>query len=173
MGGTQAGSEIGILKSVWTRAGDGRWAIHDIKGITLKPRPGFDVDFFAFDSEMQLLSTRPPQNLHDMFASFGPTDFLMKQSILPVVAWTEGAAAIRCIGTAFVVSCTGYVVTACHVLLDPQERGYGKIKTNDGSLEVDDGLSMGVLMPTSPATGLKGFYFLPFQRAWYWGLWHE
>jgi hypothetical protein len=39
---------------------------------------------------MELVSSRPSANLADFFASFGPTDFLVKQSILPVVAWVKG-----------------------------------------------------------------------------------
>jgi hypothetical protein len=166
-------SEIGILKSIWTRRPDGRWGVHDLKGISLKRRPGHDVDFFAFDSEMELLTSAPPTNIGDLFASFGLTDFLMKQSIVPVVVWVEGAAAIQCIGTAFIVSCTGFVVTASHVLLDPQESGYAKVTARTGNTETVDGMLMGVLMPTNPASGLNGFRLLPFQQAWYWGQWRE
>jgi hypothetical protein len=88
-------SEIGILKSLWSRGKDGRWGISDLKGITLKPKEGFDSDFFAFESNMELMTSRPSGNIHDVFASFGPTDFLMKQSIVPIVAWTTGATSIR------------------------------------------------------------------------------
>src|SRR5450755_4557542 len=95
--------EISILKSIWTRRPDGRWGVHDLKGISLKRRAGHDDDFFAIDSEMELLTSAPPTNIGDMFAAFGPTDFLVRQSILPVVALVEGSDSMRCIGTAFVV----------------------------------------------------------------------
>jgi hypothetical protein len=166
-------SEIGILKSLWSRDGNGQWGVSDLKSLTLKPRPGFDADFFAFESDMALMTARPSGNIHDVFASFGPTDFLMKQSIMPVIAWTTGATSIRCIGTAFVVSCTGYIVTACHVLLDPQESGYGNVKVDGINLVFGDGISMGVLMPLSPAYGTKAVRFLPLQQAWYWGNWRD
>jgi len=168
-----ANSAKGILKPLWTRRSDGRWGIHGLKGIMFEPKPGFEADYFAFDSKMELLTNAPPKNIHDMFASFGPTDFIMKQSILPVVAWIEGDAAIRCVGTAFIVSCTGYAVTACHVLLDPRESGYGELTKGDGDVDIVSGFSMGVLMPISPATGIRGFYFIPFQEAWYWGTWRQ
>jgi hypothetical protein len=166
-------SDIGILKSLWTRRTDGRWAVHDLKGIMLKPKAGFDLDYFAFDSDLELMTSSPPKNFGDLFASFGSTDFLMKQSIVPVVAWEHGAPSIRCIGTAFVVSCTGYVITASHVLLDPQESGYGRVLGRSGGVETLDGLLMGVLMPVNPASGTKGFKILPFEQAWYWGEWKQ
>jgi hypothetical protein len=139
----------------------------------LKPKSGFDSEFFAFESEMELLTPTPPKNIDDMLASFGPTDFLMKQSILPAVAWEEGASSIRCVGTAFIVSCTGYLVTASHVLLDPKDSGYGKLKASSGAMEVAEDWNMGVLLPISPASGVRGFQFIPFEQAWYWGQWEE
>lgn len=164
---------IGILKSIWTRRPDGRWGVHGMKGLMLKPKAGYNADYFAFESEMELLTSSPPANLTDMFSSFGPTDFLVKQSIVPVVAWVTGATSIRCIGTAFIVSCTGYVVTASHVLLDPQENGYAHAVSDGGRIELIDNMMMGVIVPLSPATGINGFRVIPFEQAWYWGQWKE
>jgi hypothetical protein len=118
---------IGILKMLWGRQKDGRWGITSMKGLDLKPQAGADPKFFRYESQMALLTNRPRGTIEDILSSFGPTDFLMKQSILPVVAWMEGDSAIRCIGTATVISCSGLVMTACHVLLDPVERKYGKV----------------------------------------------
>lgn len=162
---------IGILKSLWARRSDGRWAIHDMKGITFKPKAGFESDYFAFESSLELMTSTPPHG--DLFSAFGSTDFLVKQSIVPVVAWVPGASTIRCIGTGFVVSCTGYVITASHVLLDPQESGYANVVQRDGVVETIDGVVMGVLMPINPATGLRGFRMLRFDQAWHWGQWKE
>lgn len=145
-----------------------------MKGITLKPKPGQEADFFTFESDMELVSSRPPANLADFFASFGPTDFLIKQSILPVVAWVKSTTAIRCIGTGFVVSCSGFVVTASHVLLDPQESGYADVIGRDANIDIVGGdMVMGVLMPVNPAYSPASFALLPFQQAWYWGKWRE
>lgn len=166
-------SEIGILKTLWSRNADGRWGIQGLKGLTLKPQKGFDADFFKFESQIDLMTSTPPRNIHDALASFGSTNFLIKQSILPVVAWVENENYIRCVGTAFLISCTGYVVTACHVLIDPQERGYGKIIQEEGNLRAIDGLQMGVFIPLSPAYGTHGFRFFPFERSWYWGEWKD
>jgi hypothetical protein len=163
--------EISILKPLWTRRPDGRWGIHDLKGITLKRRNSSDKGLFAVASKMEMLTTTPPTNLRDLFSSFGPTDFLMKQSIVPIVAWKEGAPAIRCIGTGFIVSCTGFLITATHVLIDLLEGGYA-IDRHDGSVEAIDGWLMGVLMPNNPAaSGSDSFSFIPFLESWYWGKW--
>ena len=89
--------DLAILKPLWSRRPDGRWAIYDMKGIQLKPKTGCSPDFFAFESDMELMTSTPPKNLHDMFASFGSTNFLVKQSILPVVAWVNGEDTVRCI----------------------------------------------------------------------------
>jgi hypothetical protein len=59
------------------------------------------------------------------------------------------------------------------VLLDPQENGYGKVTARNGNIETIEGMVMGILMPTNPASGLNGFRILPFQQAWYWGKWQE
>jgi len=166
--------DLAILKPLWSRLPDGRWALHDMKGIRLKPKTGCSLDFFAFESDMELMTSTPPKNLHDMFASFGSTDFLVKQSILPVVAWVDGEETVRCIGTAFVVSASGYVITASHVLLDPQESGYGKVEARVGQREIQSGLLlMGVIIPLNPATGVNAFHIVPFTEAWYWGKWEE
>lgn len=167
---------ISILKSLWTRREDGRWGVHGAKGIKLTPKAGYEPDYFPFESDVELLSNSPPKNIGDLFSSFGSTEFLLKQSILPVVVWEQGAPTIRCIGTAFVVSCTGYAITACHVLTDPRERGYGKVTLQDAAvdkIEMHDGFLMGVLMPLAPMSGLKGFRFLQFEHGWYWGKWTE
>ncbi|MBI2716868.1 MAG: trypsin-like peptidase domain-containing protein [Rhizobiales bacterium] len=168
--------DVSILKPLWTRREDGRWAVHGAKGIKLAPRAGHEPDYFQFESDVELLSNSPPTNIGDFLSSFGSTNFLLKQSILPVVVWEQGAPSIRCIGTAFVVSCTGYVITACHVLTDPRERGYGKGTLRDTTvdkIEMHDGFLMGVLMPLAPGSGVKGFRVLQFEQGWYWGNWAE
>jgi hypothetical protein len=119
---------IAILKSIWSRRPDGIWYVHDLKGIDLKPRPGFGSNYFVFESGIELMTHTPSQNIHEALASFGPTDFLMKQSVVPVVMWREEDRYIRCVGTASIISCSGYVMTAAHVLMDPFESGYGAVR---------------------------------------------
>jgi hypothetical protein len=53
---------------------------------------------------------------------------------LPVYAIAPfSPPAVAGIGTAYMISCTGYLITAAHVLLDPVERGYGDV-TRKGNL---------------------------------------
>ena len=52
-------SEVGILKTLWQKGQDGNWRIHALKGLTLKPRAGYDPDFFQFESQMELMTDRP------------------------------------------------------------------------------------------------------------------
>lgn len=166
--------KISILKSLWRKNQDGIWGVHDLKSLSFKPRSGFDSDFFTFENQMELMPSCPSTgNLNELFTSFGGTDFLMKQSVIPVVAWVEGENYIRCIGTAFMISCTGYLITACHVLIDPQDRKYGKIVRDGNSIRFMDGLRMGVLIPINPASGFTYNLFFMFEQSWYWGEWKD
>jgi hypothetical protein len=166
-----ARTDIGILKSLWSRRPDGQWAITDLKGLILKPVAGSDPGFFRFERQMELMTERPSRNIHDVFRSVGSNDFLLAQSILPVVAWADGENAVRCIGTAYLISCTGYLITAAHVLLDPVERGYGKVARNGNLLEPGPGLHMGVFVPLNPMFGARGYRFFGFERSCFWGTW--
>jgi len=169
---TKSNEDVSIMKTLWGKQGDGRWAINNMRGLTLKPQNGCSSDFFKFESDLELLTQSPRHmNNHQLLTSFGNTDFLMKQSILPVIAWVKGEHRIRCIGTAFVISCSGYIMTACHVLLDPKDRDYGKVVREGNILNFLDDLMMGVFIPVNPAYGIRGFRFLPFERSWYWGEW--
>lgn len=164
--------EVGILKTIWGKDPDGNWRINGLKGLTLKPRAGYDPDFFQFESHLEMLTDRPFVNgIEGWMTTFGPTDFLVKQSILPVVAWVEGEPFIRCIGTAFVISCTGYVITACHVLLDPYDRKYVKVERAENAIRFMGGMRFGVLVPVNPASGHTGNLFFPFLDCRYWGQW--
>jgi hypothetical protein len=163
---------IEILKSLWSRLPDGRWGVTDLKGLKLKPNLGYGSDYFAFEGVVELMTTTPSRNIHEAFASFGTTHFLMQQSVLPVVAWKEEDPFIRCIGTASVVSCSGYLITAAHVLMDPFDSGYGAIRRGT-ELCLDEALNFGVFIPISPAYGARGIRFFPFEKFWLWGTWKE
>ena len=67
------------------------------------------------------------------------------------------------------ISRSGYIVTAAHVLLDPLESNYGARRQADG-LEFDEDLNLGVLVPRA---GMHGETFLPFEGMWMWGKWKE
>jgi hypothetical protein len=167
---------FGILKSLWIRRTDGVWAISDMKGLTLRSDSGQDERYFLLRGDLELMTNHPNGKFVDVLSLFGTTDYLMQQSIVPVVAWLEGEAAIRCIGTASIISCTGYVITAGHVLLDPLESGYGARRIG-GKVEHREELNFGVMIPYMASAGgiyfTKAFRFFPFEKMWAWGEWKE
>jgi hypothetical protein len=165
-------SDVAVLKTIWSKRADGIWAIHNIKGLTLKPKDGHDPRYFAFEGDLEIMTSTPSGlSTRELFRAFGTTDFLVKQSILPVVAWVHDEPMMRMIGTGFFVSCTGYLLTACHVVLDPEESGYGRVRREGHRLRFLDGLQMGVLVRLNPATGQGGVAFFPFETCCYWGDW--
>ena len=165
-------ADLQILKILWGKEQDGGWSIKGLSPLTLKPRQGFEPDFFAVESQMEMLTDRPFITGLDGWATmFGSTDFLAAQSIVPVVAWLQGELFIRCIGTGFVVSCTGYIMTACHVILDPYESKYVNVERGSNSVTFLEGMRFGVLIPVNPAFGGTGHIFFPFRDCKFWGQW--
>jgi hypothetical protein len=166
------GKSAAILKTIWGKRQDGKWAIRDLKSLTLNPKEGQEGDYFAIKRDVELMTLSPSgMSTAEVFRSFGTTDFLMKQSIVPIAARVHNEPVVRIIGTGFFISCTGFLMTACHVVLDPEESGYGRFKREGNRLWVLDGLEMGILLRISPATGLDAVAFLPFESSWYWGDW--
>lgn len=163
---------IAILKALWSRLPNGRWGVHDLKSLELRPADGHDPNYFVPEDSFELLTSTPSQNAREFYSSFGLTSFLLKQSIVPVVAWKNSDDFIRCIGTAAVISCSGYMLTAAHVVSDPVERGYGGGQVGN-RIKFDDELNFGVFIPWNSAVGSKGFRFFPFEKLWYWGSWKQ
>jgi trypsin-like peptidase len=143
---------IAILKSLWQKNKAGAWAVHDIKRIDLKPREGFEADYFQIKDELVLLTQRPGPVMRDFFSTFGSTEFLIRQSIVPIVAWNEGDRGMRCIGTGFFISASGLLMTAAHVIRDPIDDQYANYtQIGDKAFRFDKSLHMGVLLPANPA----------------------
>lgn len=165
---------ISVLKTLWSRRADGHWEISDLKGLELTSESETEKRFFVLRGDVQLMTNSPNRSLKNVMSLFGPTDFLMQQSIVPVVAWLDGEHAIRCIGTASIISCTGYLLTAAHVLMDPLESGYGAVRQGN-HVTHHDSLNFGVLIPYwAPGNGMtlqKAFRFFPFEKRWNWGEW--
>lgn len=129
------------------------------------------------DGDVQLMTNNPTgRSILELMSSFGTVQFLMQQSIVPVVVWRNGEHLIRCIGTASIISCTGYVLTAAHVVMDPLESGYGA-RREGKQIKFYDDLNFGVLVPFRlPAVGMtfrQAHLFLPFQKMWNWGEWKQ
>ena len=101
---------------------------------------------------MVLLTQQPGAVTRDFFATFGLTEFLIRQSIVPIVAWTDGDRGMRCIGTGFFISASGLLLTAAHVIRDPIDDQYANYtKIGDNAFKFDKSLHMGVLLPANPA----------------------
>jgi Trypsin-like peptidase domain len=143
---------IAILKSLWKKNQAGVWTVHDFKGIDLNPEEGFEPDYFKIKDEMILLTQQPGPVITDFFATFGHTEFLVRQSIVPIVAWNEGDRGMRCIGTGFFISASGLLMTAAHVVRDPIDDEYADFtKIGERAFKFDKSLHMGVMLPANPA----------------------
>jgi len=167
---------ISIMKTLWSRRADGKWQINGMKGLELSSDKSGEERYFVLRGDVQLMTNSPNAGMDDVLSMFGTTDFLMQQSIVPVVAWLEGEHAMRCIGTASIISCTGYLLTAAHVVMDPIEAGYGAVR--DGvQVRMHENLNFGVLIPFwGPSQGMtmqKAFRFFPIEQAWNWGEWKQ
>ena len=172
---------IGILKTIWTKNEGGIWIGHDLKGIYLKPREGFSRDYFKIKSEIDLLTERPGPIMNSFFTTFGTTEFLVRQSIVPVVAWNDGDQEMRCIGTGFFISASGLLLTAAHVIRDPVDSNYATLtQVSKNSHRLGDKLNYGIILPANPA--MKGapflkpspihdakWFMIPFEWICHWG----
>ena len=172
---------IGILKTIWKKDEDGAWDSHDLKAIYLKPRKGFTKDYFKIKDEIALMTERPGAIMNNIFATFGTTEFLVRQSIVPIVAWNAGEEEIRCIGTCFFISASVLLLTAAHLIRDPVDENYTRltqIDKNFGRLGGD--LRYGILLPANPAMKDAPFmkpspiqeakwFMCPFEWTTHWG----
>lgn len=90
--------------------------------------------------------------MEDFFATFGLTEFLIRQSIVPVIAWNDGDRGMRCNGTGFFISASGLLMTAAHVIRDPiDDRCANLTEIGDNAFRFGKSLPMGVLLPANPA----------------------
>ncbi|MDQ8699242.1 trypsin-like peptidase domain-containing protein [Hyphomicrobium sp. LHD-15] len=163
--------QISILKTMWSRE-KGTWAISGMRALELHPKANCDPDYFSIESRIELLSQGQFNNLEQVMASVGPTEFLLRQSIVPVVAWRQGDDAIRCIGTGSLISCSGLIVTAGHVLMDPIEAGYGVAYKNNEP-RIHDELNFGVFIPFVDPLGRQGLGYFPIREYWVWAHWKK
>lgn len=149
----QRTDDIGILKTIWRKGEAGNWVGHGLKGIDLKPRKGFTNNFFKIENdELNLMTESPGPIMNSFFTTFGTAEFLVRQSIVPVVAWNDGDKEMRCIGTGFFISASGLLITAAHVLRDPIDENYTKLtEVGEWSFRFDESLHYGVLIPVNPA----------------------
>jgi hypothetical protein len=159
----------------------GIWAGHDLKSIDLKPRTGFSKDYFKIENEVTLMTQAPGPIMNNFFATFGTTEFLVRQSIVPIVAWNDGDEEIRCIGTGFFISASGLLMTAAHVIRDPVDENYASVtQVGKDAHRLSEGLRFGILLPANPAMKNAPFemhpvmreakwFMCPFEWVYHWG----
>lgn len=165
--------ELGLLTICWARRADDSFGTAGFSGIMFV-RPRDERDFFKLrGGEFITTSLQGMTRIEHIAACQGTPEFLIKQRVLPVVAWLNGEDAMRCIGTAFLISASGYVITASHVIVDPIEENYGEVTIDGGVVTLGPNLNMGVLIPTSGIQGFLGFQFYQFRQSRYWGNWKE
>lgn len=155
--------------------------MHDVQEIDLKPRKGFDASYFKIENDINLMTQRPGAIFENLFATFGTTEFLVRQSIVPVVAWNDGDREMRCIGTGFFISASGLLLTAGHVLRDPVDEEYTSVtQLGERSFKLGDSLRFGIMLPANPAMRNAPFsvpneirnakwFMCPFEWAVNWG----
>jgi hypothetical protein len=143
-----------ILKLIWAHGQTG-WHIRSLESVELAPRDGVESDFYAIKDDIVISQPN----------FFGPTSYVMGQSIVPIVAIVDGEDAIRCLGTAFFISCTGILITAAHVITDPIERKYGDVSTLDDLTWHTRRMNFGVMLPINPILHGPGFLFLRVEWA--------
>src|SRR5271169_6590993 len=127
----QLPNEIAILKSIWRKDEKGAWTVHDSQALILKPRAAFDARYFKVKNDVNLLTSHPGKIFENVFATFGTTEFLVRQSIVPIVSWHDGDTEARSIGTGFFISASGLLMTAAHVIRDPVDEGHTKLTPMD------------------------------------------
>lgn len=159
-----------ILATAWRRDPlNGSWLMDGMESLTFPAPDGAERARFHVLRNAEIRPLLERGTVHDVQSTFGTVESLIKRRILPVVAWVDGEPSMRSIGTAFVISCSGYVATACHVLLDPFDSDYGKGRVSRTGIHYRDDVNIGVLVATFDA----GFRFFGFGACTYWGTWRE
>ena len=148
------GLAMKIMKLFWQQRQDGAYAIVEMKGLDLLGPERSGQEFFAIRDDIVITQT-PPIG--------GTIRSILGESIVPVVAVANGEQSVRCIGTAFFVSCSGLLITAAHVITDPIDRRYGNVREGDDQVIQTQGLAFGVLVPNNPLLQAPGFAFYPFE----------
>jgi hypothetical protein len=143
-----------IMKIFWQQRQDGVYAIVQMKGLDLLGPERSGQEFFSILDDIVITQT-PPIG--------GTIRSILGESIVPVVAVVNDEQRVRCIGTAFFISCSGLLVTAAHVITDPIDRRYGNVREGEDRVIQTQGLAFGVLVPNNPLFQAPGFAFYPFE----------
>jgi S1-C subfamily serine protease len=143
-----------ILKTFWQQRQDGVYGAIAMQSLDLLGPDRKGADFFPVQDDVVVTQHTPIA---------GTIKSVMGESIVPVVAIVPGENKVRCVGTAFFISCTGLLITAAHVITDPIDRKYGNVKKgDDASLQARD-IYFGVLVPNNPLFQIPGYSFFQFE----------
>lgn len=143
-----------VLKLFWQQQHHGVFGIVAMQGLDLRGPEQTEKVFFPVHNDI-VVTQHPPVA--------GTIRSVMGESIVPVVAIVDGEHIVRCVGTAFFVSCSGLLITAAHVITDPIDRKYGKVIENEDLTLRAREMNFGVLVPNNPLFQIPGYTFFPFE----------
>ncbi len=147
-----------LLKTFFESCENSTWALSQIASISLLPRDSDCTTFYPLKDDLVVASPH-----------LGTVQHVLGQSIVPIVANVAGENTLRCLGTGFFISCTGLLITAAHVIIDPIERKYGDvIKLDDQTWDFRE-IKMGVMLPPNPMLQGSGYIFREIQWATFLG----
>lgn len=116
------------------------WEIASLAPMTLRAETSVNPGFYSIRDEMVVMQPNIA----------GTTNFILGQSIVPIVCQVAGEPTLRCLGTGFFISCSGLLITAAHVITDPIERQYGGMREEDHITWRATDLTLGVMIPLNP-----------------------
>ena len=153
---------VKILKTTWIKDQAGLWRINELRELELRPRSGYTNQYFKINNDtISLPKAQRPAPL-EFFSLFGTPEFVLRQSIVPIVAWNDGDDEVKCIGTGFFISTTGHLMTAAHVSLDPVDGKYTSVtEVDEASQTLGSTLQFGILLPANPAIKSAPFEIQP------------
>ena len=152
---------VEILKTMWAKDEANNWKIRELQNLRIRPRAGFSNKYFKIDNDEFSVPQTGGSSPIEFFSLFGTPEFVLRQSIVPVVAWNNGDEEVRCIGTGFFVSASGYLMTAAHVIRDPIDEKYTEI--DKATQKLGKELNFGILLPANPAMKTAPFDIYPLQ----------
>lgn len=148
-----------MLKPIFGRRNGATWGIEHLVVVPLQARDAGSAEFYPVQDDVVLAQ---PNYLSTVLAVLGET-------IVPVVAIDPNEDVIRCLGTGFFISCSGFLITAGHVITDPIERRYGGVRETERGNWLMDELKIGVMISMHPFFQGRGYLFRPIEWAGFLG----
>lgn len=134
---------IEILRVFFDRDQNTFWKIVSLCSVPIHPENAEVGGLFTIRDD---LYTKNPEIL-------GTTYSVMGQTIVPIVARIAHTNSIKCLGTGFFVSCSGLLMTAAHVIVDPIERAYSSFSLRSDRYVVMNDIQLGIMFRCNPLAG--------------------